>query len=1085
MELQEESLQRNTGAIALLSSSYQLKKNEVWMISLTHQEGKLSTKIVCGDMKVVNERFRDTGGTLLTARRLRVGANTTNVFGALGPADRADFFRVDLTAPRSSFRASLTGMPAGVNYNLILSRVVGPARGVQRLVAVATSQNPGNSPEAINRNLARGSYVVQVQRVSDTRRRKVPVNVNYTLALSAPLDRIGDTFETAQGVAVNPFLANALPGGVATEVLGAVDRNNPTPRDPDFYTFNITERVNYEVTVNSLARGATTQLNLFDAFRNPIASSPAVATGTPQKLTATLNPGRYFLSVVGASTVPTPYSIAMQAPEVPDGGGNSFEAASQKEINFFTTTFDDFLNDNDPVDIYKFNPETPGQLNITLSNLTANADLEIYRDIPGIGPQLVTFQSNSGNGNEQISLDLGESDIVDGNAPALYYLVVRRPEPGTSTPYTLRATLAPEDRVPNTADQARPLDLSTPAPVEFTDFIGGDDTADWFKFEVTDLANASYLEAELTGMRGSRGNLNLQLYRVDENGALRLRSTSDYAGTANEGLKGRLSRLGTYYLRVYPGESGAFSRYTLKASLKSAADVAVITRDVNPFGDASAQQLTSLNGVLFYVASDGTQDTNGNILQSLWRSEGTLDTTDKLATFTNISNLAAVGGRLLFTADNGTSGTELWKWEITAAQPVTGEVSLVKDVVPGAGSSLPLDLTVVGNYVYFRGSVDGGADPSSQRLFRSDGTTAGTVVIGGSGQTNNAGRLPRELVVAGNDVFYLAGSDEGPTVYRIANATNPDASQLNPTQLTNFGSAEEVLSPKNLQVVANQDKNGNGQEDDGFSLLFVSQIRVNGAIDSRNVLRRIDLADPTNLISYDSGGVTVQGSGSSFSLVSVKVPDGNSFKRYVYFTAENQDSGEELFRLDLAGNATPELVSNIAPLGAPSIPRSLKVVGNMIFFTAENTETITTQDGTVYRGIGRELWMTDPSKSLNDSTATVSIDIDAGPTGNTPNPDGTLPQRPSSADPSNLTAIGNLLYFTATTTAQGEELWRYDMAAPTDKLTQLANLRTGDQSSEPDNLVDVDGILYFVANDGDRGREVWSLAGTRRNPAPQ
>ncbi len=1033
---------------------------------------------------MVNERFRDAGGTLRTARPVGVGARTTTVLGALGPLDRTDLFRVNLNAPRSSFQASLRGMPAGVNYNLVLSRVVGPPRGTQRLVTVAVSRNPGNRPEAINWNLARGSYVVQVQRISDTRRRKVPANVNYVLALSAPPDRIGDSFETAQEVAVNPFPTNALPGGVATEVLGARNLNNPAPRDPDFFAFNITDRVNYEVTVNSWARGATTQLNLFDAFRNPIATSPVVATGTPQKLTATLNPGRYFLSVVGTSSVPTPYSIVMQAPALPDGGGNTFDAASQKEINFFTTTFDDFLNDNDPVDIYKFNPETPGQLNITLSNLTANADLEIYREIPGIGPQLVTFQSNLGNGNEQISLDLGESDIVDGNAPALYYIVVRRPEQGTYTTYTLRATLAPEDRVPNTPDQARLLDLSTPTPAEFTDFIGGDDTADWFRFEVTDLVNASYLEAELTGLRGSRGNLNLQLYRVDENGVLRLRSTSDFAGTANEGLKGRLSRVGTYYLRVYPGEPGAFSRYTLRANLRSAADVAVITRDVNPFGDANAQQLTALNGVLFYVASDGTQDANGNPLQSLWRSEGTLDTTDKLATFASISNLAAVGSRLFFTADNGFSGTELLKWEITAAQPATGEVSLVKDLVPGGGSSLPQDLTVVGNYIYFRGSVDGGADPGSQRLFRSDGTAAGTVVIGGSGQTNTAGRLPRELVVAGDDVFYLAGSDEGPTIYRIANATNPDASQLNPTQLTNFGPTTEVLSPKNLKVVANHDKNGNGQEDDGFSLLFVSQLRVDGAIDSRNFLRRIDLADPTNLISYDDGAVTVQGSGSSFNLVSIKVPDGSSFKQYVYFTAEDQDSGEELFRIDLGGPATPELVSNIAPLGAPSTPRSLRVVGNMIFFTAENTETITTQDGTVYRGIGRELWMTDPSKSLSDPTATVSIDVDSGPADNTPNPDGTLPLRPNSSDPSNLTVIGDLLYFTATTADQGEELWRYDMAAPTDKLVLLANLRPGNQSSEPDNLVNVDGILYFVANDGDRGREVWSLAGTRPTPTP-
>src|SRR4051812_25666491 len=59
-------------------------------------------------------------------------------------------------------------------------------------------------------------------------------------------------------------------------------------------------------------------------------------------------------------------------------------------------------------------------------------------------------------------------------------------------------------------------------------------------------------------------------------------------------------------------------------------------------------------------------------------------------------HLTNVNGRLFFTADDGASGTELWKSDGTAAGTV-----LVKDIIPGSASSDPYNLTSVNGRLFF------------------------------------------------------------------------------------------------------------------------------------------------------------------------------------------------------------------------------------------------------------------------------------------------------------------------------------------------------------------------------------------------
>jgi ELWxxDGT repeat protein len=83
-------------------------------------------------------------------------------------------------------------------------------------------------------------------------------------------------------------------------------------------------------------------------------------------------------------------------------------------------------------------------------------------------------------------------------------------------------------------------------------------------------------------------------------------------------------------------------------------------------------------------------------------------------------DFAAAGGRLLFVADDGVSGRELWVSDGTAA----GTFRLA-DILPGAASSEPAWLTAAGKLVYF--VADDGVH--GRELWVSDGTSAGTRLV--------------------------------------------------------------------------------------------------------------------------------------------------------------------------------------------------------------------------------------------------------------------------------------------------------------------------------------------------------------------
>ncbi|MGI8984691.1 MAG: ELWxxDGT repeat protein, partial [Acidimicrobiales bacterium] len=154
----------------------------------------------------------------------------------------------------------------------------------------------------------------------------------------------------------------------------------------------------------------------------------------------------------------------------------------------------------------------------------------------------------------------------------------------------------------------------------------------------------------------------------------------------------------------------------------------VLVKAINTGSSSSAPPLTVIGTDLYFQANDGSTGVE------LWKSDGTTAGTvlvkDILAGAGSSSptNFRVVGATLYFAAGNGTTapgvGTELWKSDGTTAGTV-----LVKDIRPGTTSSSPANLTAVGSTLYFS-AIDGTTAPGvGTELWKSDGTTAGTVLV--------------------------------------------------------------------------------------------------------------------------------------------------------------------------------------------------------------------------------------------------------------------------------------------------------------------------------------------------------------------
>ncbi len=316
-----------------------------------------------------------------------------------------------------------------------------------------------------------------------------------------------------------------------------------------------------------------------------------------------------------------------------------------------------------------------------------------------------------------------------------------------------------------------------------------------------------------------------------------------------------------------------------------------------PLG-VSAANLTPVNGKLFFAGYDGK---NG---EELWVSDATAAgtvlvkniypgstttnspdracgcrVTDKVPNSSSPRGLTDLNGTLLFSADDGKNGRELWRSDGTA-----NGTKLVKDIAPGKDSGAGSSLTSLNGLVYFRGL--GG-------LWKSDGTAAGTALVKNVNVITALTNVNGALFFAGNDGTSgseLWKSDGTPAGTVLVKDINPGSTSSYPSNLTNVNGL--------LYFVA--DDGTNGRE------VWKSDGTAAGTVLVKDT-------NPGSTSSYPSNLTNVNGR--------------------LYFAADDGASGRELWQSDGTAVGTV-MVRDIYEGSTGSDPGFLTAMNNKLYFAA-------------------------------------------------------------------------------------------------------------------------------------------------------
>ncbi len=377
---------------------------------------------------------------------------------------------------------------------------------------------------------------------------------------------------------------------------------------------------------------------------------------------------------------------------------------------------------------------------------------------------------------------------------------------------------------------------------------------------------------------------------------------------------------------------------------------------------------------------------------------------------------------LLFAADDGTNGVELW-----ISDGTEGGTTLLKDINPGAAGSECKNFFHLGDKVVFQAKTAA----NGQELWITDGTPAGTNMVKdirpGSGNGVNNTVAINDYFFVWNDVLYFSGND----------------GQVGNELWRSDGTESGTWLVKDIQPIFGANGNGNPRYYGtlGDKLYFTAHENSNDG-------EQLWVTDGTPAGTerfYTFPGVT----GGVDPRYKMEV------NGQLVFYAEGNDLGAELWATDGTPTGTKMIKDiNTAPNTGSfdtqpnSFENRFNRIGNVIYFAAN--------DGTN----GRELWRTDGTTAgtwmVKDGSAEVP---------------GYSPQL--------FTVMDDILYYKFDDETHGIELWRSD---GTESGTWMVKDATpGSQGSFwlPSFLTAINGRIYFGGAKGSAFNvELWTSDGT-------
>lgn len=463
--------------------------------------------------------------------------------------------------------------------------------------------------------------------------------------------------------------------------------------------------------------------------------------------------------------------------------------------------------------------------------------------------------------------------------------------------------------------------------------------------------------------------------------------------------------------------------------------------------DPDVRELTPVGDTLFFRVSTDL----GNELWSVDESEFVVraDLPGLVPASSFPSRLIAVGEDVLFRAFESTTGVELWRSDGTEAG-----TTLVKDIAPGPGSSLP---GVIWGFVPLRDQVLFGAEDPVHgfELWRSDGTEAGTVLVKDIHPDGSSG--PGELARLGDVVLFPASDGvRGAELWRTDGTADgtflvkdifpgPAGSLIN--QITVVGSTAFFVA--NTPVAGRELWKSDGTE---AGTVLLKDIQP-----GQNDFGPVGLRAVSGLL-YFVASDGVHGSElwktdgtESGTVMAIDILPGPASSAPVILTSlggalilvvNDNVHGHELWRTDGTAAGTV-LIKDIVPGIFSSNPFLLGEIGDRLYFRADD------------RVVGAELWVTDGTEAGTHLLA----DIAPGP---------------ESSGPNLGTRMRDLLVFSAFTPELGDEMWQTDGTA--DGTVLVSDIFPGPGSSGPGEYTVAGRKLFLVAEDLLTGRELWVAA---------
>ena len=182
---------------------------------------------------------------------------------------------------------------------------------------------------------------------------------------TAPVDYAGNTLATARAVGTLTATQSF------SDWVGSVDTN-------DYYSFNVSTQSNFSLSLTGLSANADVQL--LDSSGGVISSSTA-GDNTSESITRQLSAGTYYARVYQFSG-DTNYSLSLNATATPVD--NTLATAGAVGRLTGAQSFNDWVGSADTNDYYSFNVGTQSNFSLSLTGLSADADVQLLNSSGGV-----------------------------------------------------------------------------------------------------------------------------------------------------------------------------------------------------------------------------------------------------------------------------------------------------------------------------------------------------------------------------------------------------------------------------------------------------------------------------------------------------------------------------------------------------------------------------------------------------------------------------------------------------------------------------------------------------------------------------